>query len=164
MDFRDEHLFAAPIDVVWDMFIDPDSHTTKFEAMGHRAIEVLECQCSETQLHMKVQRLVDVELPGFAKRFVKPTNTVITTDDWTRLDDGHYQGHQVIETEGAPVKISSDTTLVAEGDRSRYVIEVHLEVTVPLVGGKLGDWAKGTVRKQLDQEFAAGDAWLLATS
>ena len=80
MDFRDEHVFNAPIDAVWDMFSDPDSHTTKFESMGHRDIEVLEADSSESGLHMKVRRVVDVELPGFAKKFLKPTNTVTTTD------------------------------------------------------------------------------------
>ena len=164
MDFRDEHLFDAPLDVVWDMFSDPDSHTTKFESMGHRDIAVLESDFSDGAFHLKVSRVVDLDLPGFAKRVMKPTNTVVTTDDWSRQTDGSYKGRQIIETQGSPVKISSDTLLVTEGDQTRYIIDIHLEVKVPLIGGKLADWAKGTVRTQLDHEFTCGDEWLAATA
>jgi hypothetical protein len=41
-------------------------------------------------------------------------------------------------------------------------VKVNLDVKVPLIGGKLADWAKGSVKEQLDQEFAAGDRWLAA--
>lgn len=164
MDFRDEHVFNAPLSVVWDMFSDPDSHTTKFESMGHRDIEILESQTSDSGLHMKVRRVVDVELPGFAKRFMKPTNTVTTTDDWTRADDGSYRGSQTVETDGAPVKISAATALIPTGEQTRYEVAVHVEVKVPLVGGKLSDFAKGITERQLTQEFAAGDKWLELTA
>jgi hypothetical protein len=164
MDFRDEHVFNAPIDVVWEMFSDPDSHTTKFESMGHRDIEILEAETSETTLHLKVRRLVDVDLPGFAKKFLKPTNTVTTTDDWSRADDGSYRGKQLVATEGAPIKISAETALIPAGDQTRYEVTVHVEVKVPLVGGKLSDFAKGITERQLDQEFSAGDLWLEMTA
>jgi hypothetical protein len=162
MDFTDQHVFDAPIDAVWSMFRDPASHVAKFEDMGHRDIEVVESQTSEDRFHIVVRRQVDVDLPGFAKRVLKPSNTVTTTDDWERAEDGSCQGVQQVETEGAPVKISATTALAPEGDRTRYDVSVHLEVKVPLIGGKLADWAKGMVKQQLDQEFAAGDGWLTA--
>ncbi len=164
MDFRDDHVFDAPIDAVWDMFADPDSHTTKFESMGHRSIEVLAVDTSDAGLHMKVRRVVDIDLPGFAKRFLKPTNTVTTTDDWAKADDGSYRGKQLVETEGAPIDISAETALIPAGEQTRYEVTVHVEVKVPLVGGKLADFAKGITERQLAQEFAAGDHWLELTA
>jgi carbon monoxide dehydrogenase subunit G len=160
MDFTDTHHFDAPVDAVWAMFRDPKSHVAKFEQMGHREIEVLESDSDDQQLHVKVRRVVTVDLPGFAKRVLKPNNTVTTVDDWTRAADGTCTGEQVIDTEGAPVKISAATRLEPDADGTRYTIEVHLDVKVPLIGGKLADWAKGNVQKQLDDEFAAGDTWL----
>jgi hypothetical protein len=160
MDFTDQHVFDAPIDAVWSMFCDPSSHLAKFEDMGHRDIEIVESESSADRFHIVVRRVVDVDLPGFAKRVLKPSNTVITTDDWDRAADGSCSGVQKVETQGAPVKISATTALTAEGERTRYDVSVHLEVKVPLIGGKLSDWAKGMVREQLDQEFAAGDRWL----
>jgi hypothetical protein len=164
MDFLDEHVFNAPLSVVWDMFADPDSHTTKFESMGHRDIEVLEATTSDSGLHMKVRRVVDVDLPGFAKKFLKPTNTVITTDDWSRAEDGSYRGKQLVETEGAPIEISAETALIPAGEQTRYQVTVYVEVTVPLVGGKLSDFARCITERQLEQEYAAGDRWLELTA
>ena len=164
MKFTDEHEFDAPIDAVWAMFRDPTSHTTKFEAMGHRDIEVLESDSSDDRLHIVVRRVVEVDLPGFAKRVLKPTNTVTTTDDWVRHDDGGCTGVQKVETEGAPVKIDATTELTPNGEHTRYLVTVNLDVKVPLIGGKLADWAKGSVRDQLEQEFAAGDRWLASHS
>lgn len=160
MDFTMQHTFDAPIDEVWAMFRDPASHLAKFEAMGHREIEVLESDMRDDSIHLVVTRLVDMELPGFAKRALKPTNTVVTTDDWHRQNDGTCRGTQLVDTKGAPVEISASTMLVPDGERTGYTVEVHVKVKVPLIGGRLADWSKGTVRDQLDQEFAAGDAWL----
>jgi hypothetical protein len=167
MDFTGSHTFAAPIEAVWAMFRDPQSHLDKFASMGHRDIEVLESETTEQSFRIVVRRVVEVDLPGFAKRVLKPTNTVTTTDDWRRADDGTCTGVQHVATEGAPVKIDATTrlepaeSLGPSGDAAtRYDVTVHLEVKVPLIGGKLADWAKGMVREQLDQEFTAGDAWL----
>ena len=160
MDFTGEHEFDAPLDAVWAMFRDPQSHLDKFTSMGHRDIEVLESDAAADRFHIVVRRVVDVDLPGFAKRVLKPTNTVTTTDDWRRLDDGTCTGQQHVSTEGAPVKIDATTKLEDRGTSTAYSVTVHLEVKVPLIGGRLGDWAKGMVRDQLDQEFSAGDAWL----
>jgi len=160
MEFTDEHRFSAPIDAVWAMFCDPESHRTKFADMGHRDIEVLESEQSDDGFHIKVKRVVEVDLPGFAKRVLKPTNTVTTTDDWTRQADGTCTGTQLVDTEGAPVKIDASTRLEADGDATVYSVKVHLDVKVPLIGGKLSNWAKGSVEEQLAQEFAAGDRWL----
>lgn len=160
MDFTGEHEFDAPIDRVWAMFQDPRSHTAKFASMGHRDIEIVESTQTEDAFHLVVRRVVDVDLPGFAKRVMKPTNTVTTTDDWQRHDDGTCTGAQQVSTQGAPVKIEATTRLDPRDGITLYTVSVHLEVKVPLIGGKLSDWAKGMVGTQLDQEFAAGDRWL----
>ncbi len=129
--------------------------------MGHRDIEVLEADQSDDRFHIKVRRVVEVDLPGFAKRVLKPKNTVTTTDDWKRNADGTCTGEQLVDTEGAPVKISATTRLEPDGDDATlYSVKIQLDVKVPLIGGKLADWAKGSVREQLDHEFGAGDRWL----
>lgn len=160
MDFTDSHRFASPVDAVWAMFQDPDSHLAKFEEMGHRDIELLEAEHDDDHFHIKVRRVVEIDLPGFAKRVMKPTNTVTTTDDWQRQADGTCTGEQLVETEGAPVKISATTRLEPDGDGTLYSVKIQLDVKVPLIGGKLANWAKGSVSEQLEHEFGAGDRWL----
>jgi hypothetical protein len=162
MDFSDSHHFDAPLDRVWAMFRDPASHVAKFEAMGHRDIEVLEERSDDEGFHLVVRRVVEMDLPSFARRVIQPASTVTTTDDWHRQADGSYRGEQSVDTQGAPVRISARTHLAADGDGAgtTYAIDVSVDVKVPLIGGKIANWAKGTVAEQLDEEFAAGDRWL----
>ncbi len=161
MDYKATHTFDAPIERVWEMFTDREAHVAKFTEMGHRDIEIVECTQSNDLFRLVVRRVVDVELPGFARKVLKPTNTVITTDVWRDHGDGTYGGDWHLETIGAPVDIKGTTKLVpASEGKTRYELGVTLKVNVPLIGGRIADWAKGDTAKQIKQEFAAGDTWL----
>jgi hypothetical protein len=161
MEMIADHHFDAPLDQVWAMFTDEGSHIVKFESMGHRNIEVLESVATAEGISIKIQRDVDVELPGFAKRFLKPTNSVVSTDEWRDVGDGTRAGEFKLEAAGSPVDIHGTTRLSpADDGGTDYHIVTELSVNVPLVGGKIANWAKGIASKQLDLEFAAGDRWL----
>lgn len=160
MGFSGNHTFDAPIDRVWAMFRDRDAHVAKFAGMGHRDIEVLDFSSDDDHAHLVIQRVVDVELPGFAKKVLKPTNTVVSTDDWETDGAGGYHGTFSVDAKGAPIVSKGTTKLTASGERTDYVITVDLKVNVPLIGGKIADWAKGDILAQIRKEFAAGDAWL----
>jgi hypothetical protein len=155
-----EHTFEAPAERVWEMFRDQGSHIAKFESMGHRDVEVLEYEMDEEHVHLVISRVVDVDLPGFARKVLKPTNTVITTDDWRAVGDGTYAGNFSLEIKGAPVKTAGTTLIGPDGDRTSYRITVDVDVKVPLIGGRIADWAKGDIARQIELEFAAGDTWL----
>ena len=155
------HTFDATPAQCWAMFHDPDSHVAKFEGMGHHDVTVLEQDQTEDELRIVVTREVDVDgIPGFARKFVKPRNTVVSTDLWQDRGDGTYGGEFTLDTKGAPVAIAGTTLLTPEGDRTHYEVSVEIEVKVPLVGGKLADFSKRIVEKQLAHEFELGDAWL----
>ena len=160
MQLTSTHTFDAPIDAVWAMFSDPESHLAKFASMGHREIEVLEQEVDDDRLRIVVSRVVDVELPGFARKVLSPSNTVVSDDRWERRDDGTCGGTFTVDTKGAPVKASGTTRLTPDGDRTDYEVTVEVDVKVPVIGRKIADWAKGDIAAQFDQEFAAGDAWL----
>lgn len=155
------HTFDATPAQCWAMFHDPDSHVAKFEGMGHHDVTVLEQDQTEDELRIVVTREVDVDgIPGFARKFVKPRNTVVSTDLWQDRGDGTYGGEFTLDTKGVPVEIAGTTLLTPEGDRTHYEVSVEIEVKVPLVGGKLADFSKRIVEKQLAHEFELGDAWL----
>ena len=155
------HTFEAAATECWKMFHDPASHVAKFEGMGHHDVTVLEQEETDDDLRIVVTREVDVDgIPGFAKKFVKPRNTVVSTDYWQDRGDGTYGGEFTLDTKGAPVEISGVTLLTPDGDETHYEVTVEIEVKVPLVGGKLANFSKGIVENQLIQEFALGDTWL----
>lgn len=161
MDYTGTHVFDAPIERVWEMFRDKASHLAKFEAMGHTDIDVRSYEVDDERMTLVVARSVTVELPGFAKKVLQPTNTVVSTDVWEDRGDGTYGGHFEVSSPGTPISSTGTTLLRPEGDdRTYYEVQVDLEVKVPIIGRKIADWAKGDVAKQMDQEFAAGDTWL----
>lgn len=161
MDVSDSHTYAAPVDVVLDMYADPAAIVSRYERMGHRDIEVLECVRTDESLRVRTSRVVDVDLPGFARKVLSPTNTMVQTDEWSRADDGTWDGAVDVEVKGAPVRMSATMRLVPEGEDATMHVTVSMSVKVPLVGGRIADWAgKNDVPRTMDAEFAAGDAWL----
>ena len=160
MDMTEKHTFTKPVDVVWEMFCTEAAHVAKFESMGHREIKVLKFERDDDGVLVEVQRLVDMELPGFAKKVMKPTNTVVSTDRWKANADGSYGGTFLVDTTGAPLDVKGTTILRGEGDTTKYEIFVEVKVNVPLIGGRIANFAKGVIDKQFEHEFAAGDAWL----
>lgn len=154
------HVFDAPIDAVWAMFTDPAAHVAKFEGMGHRNVTVTESERSDDSFTIQISRDVDLEPPGFAKKVLQPTQTIVSTDVWRANDDGTYSGDWKADAKGAPVDTTGTTRLTPKGDQTEYRLSFSLKVNVPLIGGKIEKWAKGDALKQVDAEFAAGDAWL----
>lgn len=164
MDVTRTHTFDAAPEKCWEMFHDPDSHVGKFTDMGHHGVTVLEEERTDGRLRIVITRGVDVDgIPGFAKKFVKPRNTVVSTDEWNDRGDGSYGGSFTIDTKGVPLKLTGETSIEsAEDGKSLYTVVIHLSVNVPLIGGKLADFGKGIALAQLDEEFAIGDRWLAA--
>lgn len=146
------------------MFSDPKAHVAKFEGMGHHGVTIVEKKKTKKNLNLTVTREVDIEgIPGFAKKFLSPRNTVVSVDDWNDFGDGTYGGSFTLDTQGAPIDIEGKTKLVPKGDgQAEYTVTIDIKITVPLIGGKLGNFAKGIVEKQMAEEFRLGDAWLAA--
>ena len=155
------HTFAAPIDKVWAMFHDPASHVSKFEHMGHHNVEVVSHEVTDDSLHIVITREVDIDgIPGFAKKFIKPQNTVVTDDHWERRGADECGGRFTLDTKGVPMEIEGHTKATGSGDTTDYEVTVELKVKVPLIGGKLEGFGKSIVEKQLNEEFTLGDTWL----
>ena len=160
MKIEDTHTYDASVEDVLEMFGDPDAVVARYEGMGHRDIEVLECKRLKKSLVVRTRRVVDVELPGFAKKVLKPTNTMEQTDSWTPGADGSWDGTFEVEVD-SPVELSGTMRLEPLGGQSKMTLAITMNVKVPLVGGKIADWAgKNDVRTTMDAEFAAGDAWI----
>lgn len=161
MEFSETHVFDAPIEQVWAMFTDEAAHVAKFEFMGHRNIEVKECEKTDDSLRIVVSRDVSVDLPSFAKRVLKPTNTVVSTDLWKDNGDGTYGGTFSADAKGAPIDVKGTTRIEPTADgKTKYTVVTDLRVNVPLIGGKITNFAKGNVEQQMKDEFACGDSWL----
>lgn len=154
-------LGALP-DGVMAMLRDPEYTRTKYESQGHEQIEIVECTTDDTTTRIVTSRVVTVELPGFAKKVLKPTNTMRQTDEWHRADDGSWRGTFTVEVHGAPVKMHGTMQLEPKtGGETLETVVIEVDVKVPLIGGKIADWiASGEGRSTLDAELDFNERWI----
>ena len=162
MRFNGSRDYAVPVDAVIAMLQDEKNTIDKYESMGHREVAILEFVSNDEMLRIVSSRVVDVELPGFAKKALKPTNTMVQTDEWHGHDD-EWSGSFNVEVKGAPVRIAGTMSLTPAAGGSRHDVSIELQVKVPVIGNKIAAWV-GTseVQRTLDAEFAFNDARLAA--
>ena len=167
MQLTATHRFARSFDDVWAVFVDPEAHVARHEHLGNHDVHIVSATPDATGLDIVVQSKVEGEVPAVAKKFIKPVNTVTTTDRWELHADGTGTGHSTIDIKGAPVTTKAVATLVppADGDdpdSCTYTIVLDVSVNVPLVGGRVAGVLKPHLKSQLEAEFAATEAWLAA--
>ena len=162
MEVKGAHRYLAPLDDVIVMLRDREATRQKYEGQGHRDVDIVECSGDATTLRIVSTRVVDVDLPGFAKKVLKPTNTMTQRDEWHRLPDGTgWDGTFDVEVKGAPIHLSGTMRLSSAPDGTNHEVVLQVAVKVPLIGGRIADWAaKNDVRRTLDAEFEFGDKWL----
>jgi hypothetical protein len=162
MDLTRSHHFAHPIDEVWAMLHHVDAHVAKFDHMGHREIVVVSSDVTDDTLDVTIRRVLDIEVPSVARKILKPTNTVTSTDHWQRNEDGNCEGHYEVDIKGVPVESHGTTEVVADddGEGCTYTVALVVKVKVPIVGDKIAGALRGQLEKQIDTEFEACEAWL----
>ena len=162
MDIKAQHHFDHDADRVWAMFLDPSAHVAKYEHMGHRNVEVLSSTSDDEGLTISIVRQVDIEVPSLAKKFIKPSNTVTSTDRWEEDSSGRRTGRSTVDIKGVPVVSTAVATLTPSpaGDGCDYAIALTMKVKVPVIGEKVAGVLRPQLEEQLAAEFAASEAWL----
>ena len=155
MGFSGDQTYDAPVDAVLALFVDPDVVRSRYEAAGDRDIEIQGCGPEEDGYVIRTSRTVDVDMPSFVSKVLKPTNTMVQVDRWGPADaHGGHDGDFSIEVKGAPVRI--DGTMRIEptaGGGCRHRVQGKLQVKIPLIGGRIASWAEGPSQQRLDAEY-----------
>lgn len=161
MDISLSHHFDCPFADVWAMLLDPDAHVAKYQHMGHRDVEVVAADPGDDSLRITIVRQVDIDVPGVAKKFINPSNTVTSKDRWERKADGSGSGHSDVEIKGVPVQSTGSAALVDDGEGGcDYAIDLAIKVKVPMIGEKVAGALRPQLEAQITSEFAASEAWL----
>ncbi len=83
-------------------------------------------------------------------------------DEWRATGDGGWDGTFDVDVQGAPIHLSGTMRLTPGTGTCTEDITISVAVKVPLIGGKIADWAgKNDVRRTLDAEVAFNDARLV---
>jgi len=146
--FRFEH--AQDVDTVFNLITSPDELTARCEALGERNAKA-EASESGGVTNTQIAREVDQELPGFAKRLFKPTNTLVEREQWRSVDGG-YEAKGQLKIVGTGATIDSTIRLSPSGSGCVYEIDLQVTAKAPLIRKKLesfiGDTALESLRNQ----------------
>lgn len=154
MRFEVRHEYAAGVEEVFDVLTDFGLMREKYESLGQSGVELIERDASDGAVTVATKRIVPLELPGFASKFLSPRQTVLQTDSWTAPDvHGVRTGTFVVQAKGAPVTVKGTMRLAPDGPRGCVdTMSITVECKVPLIGGKLADFVGGDTRKAVDHE------------
>ena len=142
--------YTQDIDTVYRFVTDPESIKNRCEASGERNVRIEVEEAGGTKV-ITSTREIDSDLPGFAKRLFKPTNTIIERREWRDAGDKKTcKSH--IDVVGTPGKIDSNVTISPSGSGCTYDIEFEVTAKVPLIRKKLeGFIAKTTAEGMRDE-------------
>jgi len=158
------HTYAAPPDVVFAMMTTPDVLTAKYTALGHENVQVLEHTVRAGTVSVRSRRTVPMEVPGFARRFLSPKNTVEQHDQWNKAGEDQVRtGTWEVTARGVPVTVGGTLRLTPGAGRTTTV-EIRGEVSssVPLLGGKIASFVGADVERTIHAEEQFNDAHLAA--
>lgn len=144
--------YPAPKAVVLRMFCDRDFHERKLAKMGVSEFEVLECESTSGQFHIRVARQVPVQIPGMKKS--GGSSRVVHAETWS-LADG--TARVTAEPQGMPLTMTCEARIEEKGDES-CVVHYSWEVTcrVPVVGRKIERFVVGDMDVRAEEEAEAG--------
>jgi uncharacterized protein YndB with AHSA1/START domain len=146
------HRFDADVETVYRLVSDPDFIERMYADEGATDISIETDQRGGDPRHV-IKRRVTIDLPGFARKVMQPTNTVVQVDDWSAADgDGRRICSYTVEVQGVPSKIAGTVTLTPDGDGTRQDIRAEVKVSIPLLGGKLEGFAVDSGKKVLEEE------------
>jgi uncharacterized protein YndB with AHSA1/START domain len=148
-----EHHYDHDVETVFALITDPDFVTRKYEALGGTDVAVDRSDDDAGGYEVVTKRTMTVDLPGFAKRVMTPSNTAVQTENWSAAAaDGSRLCTYHVEIQGLPSKVTGTLTLTADGGGTKQVIDADLKVSIPLIGGKLEKFGVETGSADLDKQ------------
>lgn len=136
MKFQQSLQYNKSSDAVIKMFGDPAYFERKFQKLNALAFEMISqsTQGDQFSIKMKLTFPLSVPVPGFAKKVVGDTTTLIEDDTW---DLGAKTGTLLVDIQGAPVKAVGQMKLVDQGSGCSNEISWDISCSVPLIGKKI---------------------------
>lgn len=158
---RVTHELHGDVEAVYALATDPEFLERKFTAGGAKGVTVTCDPTPDGGARLVITRQVTVDLPGFAAKFIQPTNTFVQTEDWApAAADGRRVCTYKVDVHGVPSSIAGTVTLTPQAGQTRQDIVAEVKVSIPLVGGRLEKFAVDSGKSVLAGEAAFTNAEL----
>jgi uncharacterized protein YndB with AHSA1/START domain len=153
-----DHTYASDVETVYALITAPEFMNRKYTAVGGTNVAVDRTDDDAGGCELVTRRTVTVDLPGFAKRVMQPSNTAVQIERWAAAtSDGQRVCTYTVEVQGMPSRISGTVTLTPVGDSTRQIVDADVKVSIPLLGGRLEKFGVETGRTDLTAQFAFTD-------
>jgi uncharacterized protein YndB with AHSA1/START domain len=147
-----EHHYDADVETVFALITDPGFVERKYVAIGGKNVVVDRSDDDGGGCEVVTKRTVTVDLPGFAKRVMQPSNTAVQTETWDAPSGDSRVCSYHVDVQGMPSSVTGTVTLSPDGGGTRQAIEADVKVSIPLLGGKLEKFAIETGKTDLDAQ------------
>ena len=125
---------------------DPERVKARSEAFGEREVRVTVDGGTVT-----ATRIVDAEVPSFARKLVKPSNQVTDIKKWNLATKTATFS---VDVRGVPVTIAGEIALAARaGGGADCTVRFEVTCKIPLIGGTLAKHVTGMTENGLRREF-----------
>jgi hypothetical protein len=155
MKMQIDHHYDADVERVYELISDPEFIERKYLALGGRDVAVDRSEADDGSVEVVTKRTVTVDLPGFAKKVLTPSQTTIQHETWAAVNgNGERICTYFVEVQGAPSRIEGRHTLsTAASGGTDHKLEIEVKVSIPLIGGKIEKFAGETGRADLAAQF-----------
>jgi hypothetical protein len=155
MGFRATETYAADMAAVFALLSDPEMVIARFEAAGDTDIVVVRCEADGDEFVIETTRTVEVDVPGFAKRVLNPTNDMTQKERWHAPDaDGVRRGTMSVDVKGVPATTDATYELRPTDTGTRHSVKGDMELKIPLIGKKLGGFLSGMITETAQADLA----------
>ncbi len=162
MKVAPRHASSAPPAKVFAAMSTSDVLIEKYTSLGHQDVKLAEQTEAAGVVRVTSKRKEPMEVPGFAKRFLSPINTVEQTDEWQPATaNGERHGTWKVSATGVPISVGGTLHLIAAA-KGHTVVEIAVEVScsIPFVGGKLVSYVGADVERTIRAEEEFNDTHL----
>jgi hypothetical protein len=147
-----EHKYSVDVDSLFALFQDPDFILERYQETGSLSASLLELSNEEGVL-IRVERVMQVDVPSFLSKFMQPTTHVLQTEHWQGAAGGPYVNDMQVEIKGLPVKLHIGMELLAKGKGCVNRVEIDARCGIPLIGGKIADFVAKDAERTANLEY-----------
>lgn len=153
--------FGVPPAEAFALMCDRDFLTYLLENSGGIDAQALVTPGTADGCDIQLDRALPADVPSFAKAVVGDQLMVRETRSWgAPTSDGSRTGHLTVTFDGAPVSISGDLSLSPEGEGCWLTVSGEVKAAIPLIGGKVEEFARDQLVRFVAREEELAERWL----
>ena len=153
MKFEETFDFDHSVETVMNMFTDETYFLAKYERMGGRKPELVNCDKKDDHFSITVRHALDaskLSFPEIIQKRIGDRLMLRQTDAW---DIPRQSGRIDIDIEKTPVDIKIDMRLSDDSGKARLKLAFDIDAQVPLLGSKIEKAIAGPITERFKHDM-----------